>query len=370
MIDLSELPAYIKIGFENCDINEDTLKNSTDWKEIKPNKKNRPIQIPALNLPNLPKRQLIEFRSLPKKDFTLIFFIQLSEEEYNDFKTSGIYFERIGESWEIFWNNQVLDKKVSYEKSLTQKGYIVEIPQSIVQVGKNVLCIHLIGDPISTRTGFYYGREYYIDQLQKIFYNKFLDYLFIIFLITLYTSFGLFNMIFYINQKENKYNLYFSLFCFLISFYIFIRSPLTHYFPVIENTDVSSPLEFISLFLLIPLFSLFFYDIFKEKTPKRLKPFFRVVEIVGIIFSLMILFAPSPNTYGGILKFWQYSTFIFMTTMILLIYYFSTLEFKEFYKKNSFFSSIYKTLFFTVPGNFLVGAILLEFLLVGTSTLI
>jgi anti-sigma regulatory factor (Ser/Thr protein kinase)/PAS domain-containing protein len=359
MIDLSELPAYIKIGFENCDINEDTLKNSTDWKEIKPNKKNRPIQIPALNLPNLPKRQLIEFRSLPKKDFTLIFFIQLSEEEYNDFKTSGIYFERIGESWEIFWNNQVLDKKVSYEKSLTQKGYIVEIPQSIVQVGKNVLCIHLIGDPISTRTGFYYGREYYIDQLQKIFYNKFLDYFFIIFLITLYTSFGLFNMIFYINQKENKYNLYFSLFCFLISFYIFIRSPLTHYFPVIENTDVSSPLEFISLFLLIPLFSLFFYDIFKEKIPKRLRPFFRVVEIVGIIFSLMILFAPSPNTYGGILKFWQYSTFIFMTLLILLIYYFSTLEFKEFYKKNSFFSSIYKTLFLTVPGNFLVGAIFL-----------
>ena len=77
MIDLSELPAYIKIGFENCDINEDTLKNSTDWKEIKPNKKNRPIQIPALNLPNLPKRQLIEFRSLPKKDFTLIFLYNL-----------------------------------------------------------------------------------------------------------------------------------------------------------------------------------------------------------------------------------------------------------------------------------------------------
>ena len=358
-IDLTELPAYIKIGFDNCNVSEDILKKSSDWKEIKPNKKNRSIQIPALNLPDLPKRQFIEFRSLPKIDFTLVFFISISEEIHNSFKFPGIYFERIGEGWEIFWNNQILDKKVSYEKSLTQKGYIVEIPPSIVQVGKNVLCIHLIGDPVSTRTGFYYGREYYIDQLRNIFYNKFIDYFFIIFLITLYTSFGLFNMIFYINQKQNKYNLYFSLFCFLISFYIFIRSPLVHYFPVIENTDVSSPLEFISLFLLIPLFSLFFYDIFKEKISKKIKPFFRVIEIIGIFFSLMILFAPSPNAYGGILKLWQYSTIIMMISFILLIYYFSVLEFKELYKKNSFFSSIYKTLFFTVPGSFLIGAILL-----------
>ncbi len=358
-IDLTELTAYVKIGFNNCNINEDILKNSSDWKEIKPNKKNRPIQIPHLNLPNLPKRQLIELRSLPKMDFTLIFFIQLSEEEYNSFKSSGIYFERIGESWEIFWNNQILDKKISYEKSLTQKGYIVEIPQSFLKKGNNVLCIHLIGDPVSTRTGFYYGKEYYIDQLINIFYNIFLDYFFIIFLITLYTSFGLFNMIFYINQKENKYNLYFSLFCFMISFYIFIRSPLTKYFPIIENTDVSSPLEFISLFLLMPIFSLFFYDIFKEKVSKRIKPFFRTVEIIGITFSLLILLAPSPNTYGGILKLWQYSTFIFMTVFIILIFYFSFLEFKELYQKNSFFVSIYKTLFFTVPGSFLIGAILL-----------
>jgi len=42
MIDFSELPAYIKIGFENCDINEDTLKNSTYWKEIKTKQKKSP----------------------------------------------------------------------------------------------------------------------------------------------------------------------------------------------------------------------------------------------------------------------------------------------------------------------------------------
>ncbi|GIX41241.1 MAG: hypothetical protein KatS3mg129_0974 [Leptospiraceae bacterium] len=356
-INLTELPAYLKKGFNNCNTNLNEIVSNEEWLKIPPNKNNRPIRIPKLNLKNLPKRHFIEFRSLPKVDFTLLFFIPISEEYYNSLKSPGIYFERIGESWEIFWNQQIIDRKISYTESLTTKGYIVEIPLKYFTIGNNILCIHLIGDPVSTRTGFYYGKEYYIDELKNIFYNNFYEYFLIIFLITLYISFGIFNMIFYINQKNNKYNLYFSLFCLLISIYIFSRSSLVQYIPILKNPDIASPVEFISLYLLIPVFSLFFYDIFKNKISYKLKFIFRIAEIHGFIFTIITLFPIPSNAYGGILRLWQFSAPIFIFIFALLILYFTYNEFINLYQNHSFINALSKTLIFTVPGNFLIGVI-------------
>lgn len=365
VIDLTELPAYIKQGFDHCNIDLHKIPNNNEWLFIPPNKMNRSIKVAQLSLPNLPKRRFLEFRELPKSDFTLFFIINFNEEQVKLFKSPGIYFERIGESWEIYWNQISIDKNLSYSESRTTRGYIVEIPLYLIKKGENILCIHLVGDPLSTRTGFYYGKEYYIDELKNIFYNKLYDYFLIIFLITLYTSFGMFNIIFYLYQKENKYNLYFSLFCFLISIYIFARSPLVQYISFLKNPDISSILELVSLFLLIPIFSLFFYDIFKNKINKKIKLFFNIGQIFGILLSILVIlpFVPS-NAYQGILFIWQISAIFFILIFAILILYFTILEFKNVYKKNYFFLSIIKTLLFTVPGNFFIGVIFLSFFVI------
>ncbi len=361
IIDLTELAVYVKKGFSDCNVSKEKV-NSSEWIILQPYKGERSLQIPKLSIPDLPKRNFLEFRAFPKGDFTFVFFIDIPFETYKTLKAPGIYFERIGESWEIFWNNVSIDKKISYNRSFTLRGYFVEIPLSVIKQDLNVLCVHIIGDPVSTRTGFYYGKNYYIDELINIFYKQLLNYFLIIFLITLYISFGIFNIIFFIKQKENKYNLYFSIFCFLISLYIFSRSPLVQYIPILKNPDIHSLIEFISLYLLIPTFSLFFYDIFKNKIPKKFIILFRISEIHGILFALFVLFSPTANLYGGILIFWQLSAiiFIFMFTFIIIYLFFKEYQInKTLYK--SILESFIKSLLFTVPGNFLIGVIFITF---------
>lgn len=355
-IDLTELPAFIKHGYDNCNINQTNIEKEKNWLYLQPLKGNRPIQIPKLNIPTIPKRNFFELRTLPQEDFTIVFFINLTQEDIKNLISPAIYFERLGQNWEIFWNSISISNTLFVHQEATRKSVIIEIPKDVLKFNTNTLCIHLKGDPISTRTGFYYGRDYYIDNSNSIYSRLITNFILVFAIICIYLALGIFNFLFFLYQMDNKYNFYLSLFCFMCSLYIFSRSSIIYQFFSITQ-DIISFLELSSLFLLAPTFALFYYDIFKNFLSFFIKILVNIIIFHGLFFLSAICFFSlfSTNSYGGILLLWQYSIIIvFIITFIVNLYIFQ-IEIKN---KNL---SILKGLFFTTSGNFVIGIFFISF---------
>ncbi len=356
-IDLTSLPVYVKKGFDknNCNLPQEQI-TLEEFYEVAPNIGNRRIQITDLPL-DLPKRKFFEFRSYPKEDFTFLIYLNITKEDFKKIISPTFHFAEIGESWEIYFNNVQVDFKLS-EKALNQKDVIVPIPRDLIILGNNILCIHIKGDPLSKETGFYYGKPYYFDELATVYKNT-RNYL-LIFLITVYTTMGIFNLLFFIKNLQEKYYFYFSLFSLIIAFYIFIRSSLVNEFFFIKNAHIIFRLESISLFLTIPFFSRFLESIIRN-LKKWAKIFLYVSFYHGIILALIAIFLPINAMYD-LLLIWQVSVpiLIILNVSIIFISFFN--QFNFYRKKLSFINSLFITILSTVQGNLLVGTIFIAIL--------
>ncbi|GIX41824.1 MAG: hypothetical protein KatS3mg129_1557 [Leptospiraceae bacterium] len=350
-IDLTELPVYVKKGFDknNCNLNESQVLTNGFYK-VEPNPGDRKVQIPDLPL-DIPKRKFFEWRKLPQNSFTFLIYIPITKEDYDKIISPGFFFAEIGESWAIYFNNQLIDNKISENLKINQKNVIIPIKRDLIQIGTNILCIHIKGDPLSKETGFYYGNPYYFDELTNIL-NANKDYL-LIFLITIYASIGIFNLLFFIKNFQDKYYLFFGLFSLMIAFYIFIRSPLVYHFFFITNAYIIFKLELISLFLTIPLFCLFLNSIFTEKE-LWYKIFIRTCIYHGIILSIITIFLPNNALYD-ILLLWQLSIPILLILILVIITINYIKALKYYLNKFDFLYGIYLSFINTIPGNLLIG---------------
>lgn len=357
-IDLTELPAYVKVGFFNIDCNlklEDIDPNI--FKIIPPNKENRKIQIPDLNLQEIPKRNFFEFRRLKKEDFTILFFIKLEKKDFENIISPAFLFAEIGESWELYLNNQLIQNKISENFSYNQKDVIIPIPRDILKEGMNNLCIHIKGDPLSKETGLYYGKPYLFTELTEI-YLMTRNYL-LIFLVTIYFSISIYNLLFFIKNFSNKFNLYFSLFSLFLAIYMFIRSSFAQTILKIDSSIIYR-LELFSLYLLIPFFGKFIENIVSEK--RKITYYLIHISLYhGIIFAISSLVLPINSLYDLSLL-WQISAPIIMLGYIIVITILYINDFKKIRKKMSFIRSFIISLISSIPGNLLVGTLFIVLL--------
>jgi anti-sigma regulatory factor (Ser/Thr protein kinase)/PAS domain-containing protein len=350
-IDLTELPVYVKKGFDinNCNISE---KQTTEYGfyQVPPNPGNRKIQITELPL-DIPKRNFFEVRKLPKEDFTFLIFLNLTQKDLEKIISPSLFFAEIGESWRIYFNNQLIDNKIKEEKEMNQKDVIVPVPRNLILAGTNTLCLHIKGDPLSKETGFYYGKPYYFDELIELMNLK-KQYL-IIFLVTVYSTIGIFNLLFFIKKFNDKYYLFFGLFSLTISLYIFFRSSLIYDFLPPINSYILFRFELISLFLTIPLFCLFLDSIFIEKN-FYYNLSLKICIYHGLILSIIAIFSPDNSLYD-ITLIWQITAPILLILILIIIISKYIKEFKSYLKKFNILYTFYLSIINTIPGNLLLG---------------
>lgn len=349
-IDLTELPAYVRKGFsqEYCKLKPEEIDSS--FIVIPPKKHNRKIHISDLDFPDIPKRSFFEFRRLEKQDFTILFFIQPSKEEIAKVVSPAFLFAEIGETWEIYVNNVLIQNKLSNTRSFNQKDVIVNFPSVLLKEGTNHICLHIYGDPLSKETGLYYGKPYILTEILEI-YKENTNYL-LIFLITTYGIVGILNLIFFIKNTNNKYQFYFSLFSLILAFYVFIRSSLSQKILNIDSTIIFR-LELVSLYVLIPLFAKYIEAIVSEHY--KFENFIIYISIFhGIFFSITALFFPINSLYDLIL-IWQLSAPFLILSFVFLIFVLYLKEFIKIRKNKNFLKSIIISFVSTIPGNLLVG---------------
>ncbi|MFN8672709.1 MAG: response regulator [Candidatus Sericytochromatia bacterium] len=139
--------------------------------------------------------------------------------------------------------------------------------------------------------------------------------LFELFLIGSILVISFYHMSMYLLRKKDKPQLFFGVFCLLITLRILTTGErvMAQYFPNLP-WDIYIRLEYLSFYLSIPFWILFISSIFKKSFPKNIS---NILVITGLLFSATT-FLPS-KIFTGYLTYYQIYTFISGVICILLM---------------------------------------------------
>jgi hypothetical protein len=243
-----EQPAYIKRGFNPAEIKAGQgltpAEKPDNWVRFT----SAPLRVKNSGLPGLPKRTFLSPFGKPEEEFTLAILLEIGDDvlealELNPNLHPGVYLSYIGENWEIYFNGTSVRKEMYLDengkiKSRRNWRYVYfPMDSSLYVPGTNILAIHIVGDPALGVTGFYYSNPYYIDDFKIIEGRQ--KYFILTALFGMFIFIGLYYLILFISvkKKEEIYNLYYSIFSFLIAIYAITRNGNIN--QCIPNSDIS-----------------------------------------------------------------------------------------------------------------------------------
>jgi len=349
---LMEQPAFIKRGFN---INDTPVEKPQEWERFN----SPPLRVMHSSLPDLPKRAFLSPYGKPAEEFTIAILIEVDGDtldyiKSNPEKNPGMYLGYIGENWEIYFNKTLvraemhLDETGQITSRRNWRGVYFPIDNSLFIAGTNVLALRIIGDPALGVTGLYYTAPYYIDSYRTIDGQQ--RYILTLALFGVFCFIGIYYLIIFLSVRKRQeiYNLYYSIFSFLISIYSLMRYGIVNY--LIPNSDISIRLEFFALFLMVPVLGLFIEEMVWRKTTKI------TWAVLSVYFIFSVTQAFFCTQYGAeVLMIWSVSVLIYFTYVFfydIIYFYFSTARKKEKQKSYEDYTSS------TFILNILVGSIL------------
>ncbi|MDR2970803.1 MAG: 7TM-DISM domain-containing protein [Bacteroidales bacterium] len=342
---LMECPAYIKRGFDITEIQTHPAGNN-EWLQFQ----SPQLRIVSSSLPDMPKRRFLSPRGMPPEEFTIIIPVEINSKTIANLPKStmpGIYLAYIGENWEIYINGELVQSAMHTTKRNWRDVYF-PIDKDILIPGTNILAFRIAGDPTYVATGFYYSSSYYIDDYSVI--KKRNQNILLMLLCGIFGFTGACYLFIFlsIRKKDDIHNLYYSVFSFLLCIYSFMRTGIVN--SIIPNSDISIRLEFISLFMMIPILSLFIESMVWRKITKSSIVYLILCSILSVT---QIFFS---NQYGNdVLRIWGVTVVIYFSYVFFYNVVFSHyLMRQENKKQNKFDSKIVET--FSI--NMLVGSVL------------
>ena len=225
----------------------------------------------------------------------------------------------IGENWKIYLNKKLLHeefyiqgKKILIRRSI--RGVLIPIPPSYLNPGKNTLEVLVAGETsllpfivANLDIGFRYPSGYQIasiaTNLKKV--QEPIENI----LVYVYLLFGIYQLLLFGLNREEKCNLFFALFCIALSSYFFTRR--NDIFALTLDTSLWNRVEHLSLSLTTLFFLLFLIYFLPTKLPIWAKRYHQVLifSLIGISFLLLI----SPFLYlEGIAIIWHYITLLIL----------------------------------------------------------
>ncbi|OPZ38991.1 MAG: 7TM diverse intracellular signaling [Spirochaetes bacterium ADurb.BinA120] len=362
-VDLTAEAMYVREGFSKEWVQSIPEKGAPGWIEIAPGKGGkRAIAVKELKFDGVTTRQFMSLKHYPDKTYTFITRFEMDKSDIDEGRIPGLSLKSIGMNWEIFINGRMVREEMHLEPdgsiriSRGMRDVFFPIDPKTLREGENILGFRIIGNPSFSDTGLYQSTPYFIDDYEKTV--QFNSELLSISFIFLYLFFGIYHVFLYLNRRSERYNLFFGLFTILLSVYLFMRTHTVYSF--IFDTNIVYKLELISLFTLIPLLGSFFETIIEQSLSM-------VTKVYGALCALLIILVPfSPLPFShDVLRIWQ------ATVLAPLLYYFIItigksfiLEVRKTRNKSQdgprpYSESIRKALIGTVPGNILLGVIVL-----------
>ncbi|MCB1139129.1 MAG: adenylate/guanylate cyclase domain-containing protein [Leptospiraceae bacterium] len=214
----------------------------------------------------------------------------------------GLHFPWIGESFRIYLNGYLVMDEMQLETGpdgssaelATRKIFrhlTVPLNNAHLNAGENTLVVHFAGyrQPTSIEDngnhGFMFSGGYELAPLSYLEANH-TDTLRIV-LSTVYLFFGLYHLVIFSRRRQDSYNLFFGLFCFVLALDSVTGTLQLH--RAIAETAWINRIKYFSQSLLIPLFFYFLHRYFhpEERTPLLLRIFGYSLAGTGVLFLII-----------------------------------------------------------------------------------
>ena len=348
-IDLNSLPAYVKSGFDIDKLPEIDEPIGDDFLVIEP-ARNRPIVVGRIDLPDIPKRQFPETRSLPAQDFTFLWRFTVTDQELISMRNPVLLLADVGEGWQVFVNQQLLNESIK-EYPTSRRMLRVAINPLFLKSGLNQLVIRIHGDPLSPETGLYYKAPYTIEEADRV--EKQVDQTLNIILITIYASIGIFHLLFIPGDPRRRFGFHFGVLSLVLATYIFSRS--SYPYLLTDHITFIFRIEMASLSLGLPSFVNFIRSLLPFHS-KNFKLFAVTTNFHGFLFS-GLSFIVTPNLLYDLLVTWQYSAPILLIMLEMFVAAFFLKDVRRFVKSDGIFAGLYHATIQRIPGNLMLGTI-------------
>ena len=238
------------------------------------------------------------------------------ETDLESLPNLGIVLGGLGPVFSLYINGKLLIEEGSFSNGkITFNRFVdntlYEIPSSYLKQGKNILFIHVQGEPEQWYTGFWRDINTKIGSYSKIS-HELRDKVGIILNFS-YLIVGLYHLFLFYRRTNEVYNLYFGTFCVFIFCYFLLRFKIL--FEYGFDSEWEHKLEFVIVMALIPLFIAFLESLIFS--------FITVyTKIYSVFCALLAIPIPFVSSNGKIylLMIWQASAF-FATIHIFYILY-------------------------------------------------
>ncbi len=204
-------------------------------------------------------------------------------------KGLGVRLGIISDADETYFNGTLIGKSGSIDSppvSAYDKIRVYELPTALIRPGEdNVIAMRVRG--LFPGESGAFSNDFRIGPYQDIFWNYISKEIFDLIFVVIYFVVGVYFGLFFLRRRQDRENLFFSLFCVMVGNYLLLRTQFKHLF----NLDFYTvkKIEYMILSLLVILFIEFIMFYFKQK--HRL--YHKILIVLSIIPFFMILFSGS-----------------------------------------------------------------------------
>lgn len=354
---------YLRTGFDKAWLKEwpERSKSLASWlHQPSSTTDTRPVKIATLGEP-FPKPGIYSWPSDKVHEYTAITRFFLQPDERKAPVSWGLRLGSIADNWQVFlngteiasaWHVDAAGERILVHRAI--RDTVIELPESLLVSGENLLAFRLAGDRGSAEVGFYLGQPYEVDQLRALLSRR--SETIVLILICLYLAIGLYHLLLYSRRRQEAYNLYFGLFCAGLFVYLFTRTAIV--FEIFQDTTLIQKVEYVVLFNLLTPFIIFIDKLFEN----RVTLFPKIYGSFGLLLSLAVI--PTTSHFNTtILRIWQISALLgILYFLAFQLFRFVIREIRLRYAASETTSSIGKalsavnnTILYSPAGNLLIG---------------
>jgi tetratricopeptide (TPR) repeat protein len=222
---------------------------------------------------------------------------------------SGLYLDAIADVYTIYLNGKpvvregrVQNGKVTYSRYGKKLGY--PLNSNFFKEGKNILTIHIQGNPKFNLLGLFAANGYYLDYFNTVSIETRDRTGTILFFLYLFV--GAYHLFLFLKRSNEGYNLFFSMISLSTFIYLISRSGI--FFEYGLDSTIGYRIELLAVYTILPVFGMFFEILFFEKIGKL----FKYYGIFCAMLSILTIFIPQ-HLIVYLLRGWQVSALICLT---------------------------------------------------------
>lgn len=257
------------------------------------------------------------FRDSPERHFTLFQHFSCDTSEFPPSSLSGLSLAAIGDNWEVYLNGVLLHSEFdlntdgSIRRHRQSRRVLIPLSPNLLIDGRNTLVFHLYGDIESGRMGLFRSSPYLIADYRYLERKN--SEIYILVLMSVFLAFGIYHLNLFFVHRRDTFNLLFAVSS--VAYFTYSLSRTAYIESLFRDTFLLIRIEYISLYLIFPLFG----SLFEIILLKRISRFMKGVTVFNALLIAATLVCSMPAAFM-ILNVWQVAAVLSLIHVVFYLF--------------------------------------------------